>query len=57
MAIQFDPNFDKSNNYKVTVNGTPIDQQQDKKEFSFVVVFYWVSLIMAIIMVKHLKYQ
>ena len=53
MAIQFDPNFDKSNNYKVTVNGTPIDQQQDKNEFSFVVVFYWASLIMAIIMSLH----
>ena len=50
MAIQFDPNFDKSNNSKVTVNGVPIDQQQEKKQFSFVSIFYWLSLVAAIVM-------
>ena len=53
MAIQFDPNFDKSNNSKVTVNGVPIDQQQEKKQFSFVMVFYWLALVAAIVMGLH----
>lgn len=53
MAIQFDPNFDKSNNSKVTVNGVPIDQQQEKKQFSFVSIFYWLSMVVAIVMALH----
>ena len=53
MAIQFDPNFDNNNNSKVTVNGVPIGEQKEKKESSLLTVFYWFSLVVAIVMTLH----
>ena len=53
MAIQFDPDFDNNNNSKVTVNGVPIGEQKEKKESSLLTIFYWFSLVAAIVMTLH----